>query len=762
MPRALKWTLWTLLALVLLLAVGVFAATRLIDPNDFKPRISELALEQANLELDISGELAWRFWPSLGVSVGRVDSRVAGEQELFAGLESAHVGVAVWPLLFGEVRMDAVRLDGLELNLVQTADGANWERVGPPEGETAGDDKDPTPEDAGESAPMDIPVTVPELAITNSRLNYRDTTTETDILVEHLNLNAQNVSLKEAFPVALSLRYQDQADIRVDLELDTVAALDMDNNRYRLDPMTLTTEIGGITTMPVSITLEQVLEADLDAERLTLENLDISAAGTRTRGRLEITQWSEQPVFAGKLATEPFDANAALEAIGESPIETSDPDALSKVAMEAEFSGPANSILLKPLKVTLDDSTLSGEAGLADLDSAKLVADLTLDSIRLDDYLPPATEADQGAEQPPTQTDQDAEQPPAETDEDAEQPPVDTVGEQTRPLSTEPLLPLDTLRGLLADARLKIGELHYEDITATDMTFAVTAADGVITLAEANGQALDGRFDMSAQLDASGEEPRMRFSQTLEKLQIQPAVQMALEKDLLKGLLSMKAEGTARGNSEKALMESATGTATLDLKDGTLRGVNFHNTLVAGINDMLGAYQALTSYLPTEKGELPRELREDTHIVDLHMENRLEKKVAYVEKLDAELRKGTLSGAGWFNIQSQEFDFSLGMKSPEFSDNKYFAGRTWPLRCAGNLGGEATDWCRPDKGGFRDIGKSVAAQAAKERVKEELGIDAEGDTPQEVIKDAGRKKAEEEVKKKVEEEVQDKLKDLFR
>ena len=110
MARAIKIFLIVIAALVVLLAATVFVVTQVIDPNDFKPQIREQAMAQANLDLEIPGDLAWQFWPSLGVSLGRTEARIAGEEELFAGINSASVGVAVWPLLFGQVEMELLIL----------------------------------------------------------------------------------------------------------------------------------------------------------------------------------------------------------------------------------------------------------------------------------------------------------------------------------------------------------------------------------------------------------------------------------------------------------------------------------------------------------------------------------------------------------------------------------------------------------------------------------------------------------------------------
>ena len=739
MARAIKIFLIVIAALVVLLAATVFVVTQVIDPNDFKPQIREQAMTQANLDLEIPGDLAWQFWPSLGVSLGRTEARIAGEEELFAGINSASVGVAVWPLLFGQVEMDGVTLDGLEVNLVETADGANWEKIGPQDG--AEEETAPAEEEQpGESGGMDIPLTIPSVAITDGRIRYRNTTDGTDIRVEHFNFNAQDVSLEEPFPMQMSLRYQDQSDMRVDLNLDTTLAADLDNNHFVLDPMTLDADIAGMTTNPLRVHLEQKLDVNLDEDRAQVTDLLLEAAGTRTTGNATVTGLTGEMKVAGQIDTEPFDANAALEAIGEEPIATSDDSALSKVALSATLDGPANSVMVNPLKVTLDSSTLSGKAGLENLETGKIVFDLNLDKITLDGYLPPQSDEEDSAA--------------------ASGAGGGTGGKEggTTQLSEAELIPVDSLRPLLLDGSLKIGELNYDTLQASNIVFNVDAKDGVLRLTKASGDTLQGGFNASGRLDVSGNTPRISFKQNVSSMQLQPVVAMALDKDLAKGIFSMDLDFSASGNSEKALVNSAKGNASMNLADGTVRGLNLYGTLVGGVNDMLGRFQGLSALIPNqESGKLPAALSEDTKIIDLTTKASLNQQVANLDSLEAKLDKGTLSGNGWMNMLTQEFDLKIGMQSPELGGSKYLEDVTWPLRCQGSLAGSPAKWCGPDKEGFAKIAQQAATNAAKGKLKEKLGIDAEGDTTEEVMKNAAKKKAQE----KIEEEMGDKLKGFF-
>lgn len=695
MARAARIVLYVLIGLFALLAITIFVITRLIDPNSFKPQITELAREQANIALDIQGDLGWTFWPSLGVSVGRTEARVGDDEELFAAIDEARLGVAVWPLLFRRVEMDAITLDGLELNLIETEEGGNWERIGGTETAPEDDVTVTSPEQEEDAAALDIPVKIPLVSVSNSRLRYRNLVDGTDITVEHLNLRARDVQLDEPFPVSASLRYQDQDDIRIDLQLETVLGLDLDNNVYTLDPLRLDTSIGGITANPIQIRVDNRIEAALDEGRISVRDLVLDAAGIRTRGELEITGLDDALTLRGQLDTEPFAANDALRAIGEAPIETSDANALRRIGFSATLSGPANSVMLDPLTITLDDSSITGKAGITDLDTLAMMFDLALDRINVDGYLPPSEEV-------------------AEDDSESA---------AARPLSEDPILPLEALRELTLTGKLAIGQMAMMGLDARDVQVEVSAADGLLRLRRAEGKTLEGGFRADASLDARTDTPVTTFNATVSTVQIHPILQALMGEDLFRGLFDMNAEFRTTGNSEKAMFENATGTMTLGLTDALVRGVNLHNTLTSGLNDMLGNYQALAQFIPgTEDGRLPRELREDTEILDLDSRIRLADMIATVERLNADLDRGAkVSGNGWLNIHNSDFDFTLRMRAPEISSQPRISEREWPLRCAGNLAGSPARWCLPSSQAFRDAGRELVARLASDQ----LGIDRE-------------------------------------
>ncbi|MEE4250553.1 MAG: AsmA family protein [Alcanivoracaceae bacterium] len=724
MLRALKILSIIVLALIVLMAGAVFAITRLIDPNDFKPEISAAAREQANLDLKMPGDLSWTFWPYLGIEVGRTEIRIADEEPLFAAFDKVGTSIAVMPLLRGAVQLSGIYLDGVELNLEETAEGANWERIAP------ATEAAPTPEEpTAESSPLNLPVSIPQIALSNGRVRYLSTMDGTDIRIEQLNIDARDVSLDKPFPLEASLRYQDQADMRVDLAVSTTLSMDLDNNVFDLSPLVVDTSLAGLTTLPVQVHARLNMQAALNDDRISLRDLLLEAAGTRTSGNIELTQLSAKPIFRGALSVAPFDANAALQVIGEAPVETNDPAALKKVAMEMTFSGPENSILLEPLKITLDNSTITGVAGLTDIDTGHIRFDLTLDQLVADGYLPPTVEQ-----------------------ASAEEEMLATTETLLPPLSSEPLLPLEDLRALKVDGVFSAGTIKMEDMEMRDLRVLVRANDGLMEMVEAGAQLMDGSFKAEATLDASSDNPVITLAASTSGVQIQPIMQMALDDDLFTGILDLTLSFRAKGNSEQTLADSGNGSLDMTLARGTIRGMNLNNALGEGINDMLGQYQVITQFLPdVDQGRLPPALKEDTEVVQLKATASIDDLIAHIDSLDAQLDRGSLSGKGFLNLRSQAFDMRMAMKVPELSSNKYIADRSWPMRCKGNLAGEVSKWCGADSKAFREIGKDITTQLAKDKLLDRFGIEGQGDSAEEVLKDAAKQKATDELKKKAEE-----------
>ena len=72
MGTPLKWLLRSALTTITLALAAIIYLLVAVDPNDYKPQITNLAANQG-LELSLDGDLAWQFFPQIGIKVERVD-----------------------------------------------------------------------------------------------------------------------------------------------------------------------------------------------------------------------------------------------------------------------------------------------------------------------------------------------------------------------------------------------------------------------------------------------------------------------------------------------------------------------------------------------------------------------------------------------------------------------------------------------------------------------------------------------------------------
>ena len=96
--KLIKWLLWLVLFLVVVaIGAAVFLVTK-VDPNEFKPQISQQVESLTGRKLNLKGDLEWRFYPWVGVTLNDFS---LSNREGFAPdnmLEAAQVDVQLKPI----------------------------------------------------------------------------------------------------------------------------------------------------------------------------------------------------------------------------------------------------------------------------------------------------------------------------------------------------------------------------------------------------------------------------------------------------------------------------------------------------------------------------------------------------------------------------------------------------------------------------------------------------------------------------------------
>lgn len=760
--KILKWSVLGITGLFLSLVVFLMVW---IDPNDYRDDITALVKEQTGLVLAINGNIGWNFYPALGFSVEGLSLATAEGEKPLASVGKVVVSVELLPLFSKQVQVRTLYVDQATANLVVDAYGkANWDALTAAGGETP-----PAEPAAGEPASgMPLAISVPKIVITNTVVEYEDQTVNFYVIAKVQELVVEDVSLDKEFPLHLVASISTNTNIDIDFDLRTFIALDLDAQKYGLHSLDFKAAIAGILGKPFNIALGIDVDADMTAQKINVGHLALQADGVSLPGMqsfgatlagpatadlaadtamvgpltfdalgvkgtltMNLRELTKDLAYNGTLDVQPFNAKNLMRTLGMPAPATTDPLAMTKIALKTGIDGTLTRTMLDKLDITIDGSHLRGSAGIADVATTALVFDLALDSLDADRYLPPAGRA-VAAEAPPSEA-------------------------STATGKPEPLLPVDTLRSLNIDGKFTAGKIIVTQLPMTNITATVKAKNGDIRLDPLSAGVLEGTLRGSVQVDARGNAPRILSTLVLDRVEVGGLVKRFAGKDLFLGKISLNLDADTTGNDIDTLMKKAIGSLDMNFADATLKGMNLTNELNGALTQQLGAFSML---VPDYQKKLPKEMAQDTVFSKLAAKAKLKDGVAEVPSLNAEVKDGAVKGAGKFNIVTMDFDYSVAMTSAQLADNKYFAGSEFPVHCKGNINGSPASWCKPDSKAIGDMLKKAAGKAATDRVKTELasklGVDVGSGTgdAKETVKKEAEKKAKEEVNKQLEKALQ--------
>ena len=199
--RILKYVLFVLGGLVILIGAMVAYVAATFDPNEYKPRIVQAVKERTQRTLKLEGDIGLSFWPSIGAKVGKVSLSERASEREFAAVEELRVSLKLLPLLSKEAVVDTVRIRGLRANLVKGKDGRlNVEDLaGAPGAKDA-----PAPKGGQPGFKVDVA----GVDIENATIAYTDQAAGTKVTLSRLNLKTGRIAPGVPSRVELSVNIQ--------------------------------------------------------------------------------------------------------------------------------------------------------------------------------------------------------------------------------------------------------------------------------------------------------------------------------------------------------------------------------------------------------------------------------------------------------------------------------------------------------------------------------------------------------------------------
>lgn len=556
----MKKIIYILLGLALAAVVAIAALVSLIDPNQFKPQLVEQVRKSTGRELVIQGDIGWRFWPSLGLSLEQVALRnPAGFAEPdLVRFEQGEASVGLLPLLSHKLEIGKVTLSGAHLFIQTRADGSSnlsdlLKASADPKEEAASEPVATTPLAASDKQPWQI--SLQGIALVDASALVRDDRSGTVSRLEQLDLNLGQLAVDQWVPVTLAAKGA-QGELAFDLKGSAQLKLASDASRSELKDVAL----AGSLSEPT-----QRLDAfSLKADRLALgqwSSLSLSLSGAQGA--------ADKPTLAGTLEgtlKARLDENRQLLEISDAVLAAKlSGDALPRPQMQVKLAGFARAeldkqaVTLSNLVMGVDDALLSGSGAVRLGAVPKVDFDLKGEKLDLDGWL------GQPAKAAPVAATSGAAA-PAGT-------PAQTAVPANRALSTaEP--DLTALKAVDLSGRLQLGSLRLKglDLSAVDLQLAL--AGGQLTLKQFSAGVAGGQVTASGVLDARQQPARYQVHKRVQGVEVRPLLQTLAQTDLLEGKGDLEVEAQGSGLSEQALRSRMQGKVNLKLSDGALHGIN--------------------------------------------------------------------------------------------------------------------------------------------------------------------------------------------
>lgn len=586
-------------SLLIICVAAVIIIPMVVNPNDYKPQVEEAVQQTTGRTFQIEGDIELSFFPWLGLRLNRVSLGNAPgfSREPMARIEEADVKVGVIPMLSRQIVVDTCLLKGLQLYLGMDSSGKpNWMDLLEKQAETS------TPQQAKKSASENQfsieSINVHGVEVSDAKVTWDDQQKKEKFTASSINMKVTGNSLSEPFAASLSLAVDSTIpDIKAEIALTSQITLELPENTMLCNGTQIDVDLQRISLQqsekkPLSgkLKLTGDLKADLGNGLAELKDLELATAleggsipGEKIDAALaaNITlNWLQQtiavtglkvdaynnlsltgaiegkklftsPAVNGSITIKDFSPKALMEAMALPAVDTMDPKALTKMAANMQFSYGADKASIESLIVQLDDAVLTGQMNAAHLSRASGLPSLTfalnVNALDADRYLP-----SKKAKKTLSNSSRNSST-PNETTESAG-------------------LPVELLKSLDVDGRLKIGKLKVYKISASNIEARVFAKNGRVALSPLSLNIFQGTLNTDAVIDASRKTPLSSLVLNLKQLDLEKTLSCFMNTPAAGGSAGLNLDLQAEGSKYIDMLHKLDGKVSLAALDGYIRG----------------------------------------------------------------------------------------------------------------------------------------------------------------------------------------------
>ncbi|GEM_PF-626209 len=547
---------------VLAAIVAITALLLFVDPNQFKPLIAEQTKKQTGLDLVIDGDISWRIFPTLGLSLGKTEVKnpQGFQSENLLKINAIGVDVAVVPLFSRELMVGNVLLDGAEIYLETLKDGrSNLDRLTKKSEPVTTLEKQPSTEKSQKvpetvtsaSAAQEWKINLAGVSVSNASLEIRDAVKDSYTKLYDVGLSVSKFAFDQWTEVTF------EAKGRNNLQAFTAKGqaeftLSQGYASYKLRNIVLDSTFDDPATR-ISLAKVELDTLDFDSTN----KLIVTVKGKASDLDLDLTLHSDLIVdkAISQIQLKSMDLKTKLvgSALPQSPM-------IISAQSDFEFDLNSQLISLELKKLVLNAIELDGNA---------TVQLTTLPKIR---FALHSKNIDVGAFLAGKETTPSAKPEPEEKSTSGKSVPSSTNDVASAKNEVEPdLTALNTLdvQGKVSIDKFKANNTHMQNVIAE---FIVNR--GVVELKSFTSDLYRGSINATAYLDGRKVPATYWAKKQIKNVQVQPLLKDAANNDMLEGTGNIDVNVKGKSLIPENIKQNLAGSVKITFADGAVNGIN--------------------------------------------------------------------------------------------------------------------------------------------------------------------------------------------
>lgn len=658
MGKLTKIILLVFSSLLVLIIAAVVIIPLAVDLNDYKPEIEAAVKDKTGRTLSIGGDIDVSVFPWIGISTGELSlSNAAGfTEQNFVLIGESDIKVKLMPLLSKKIEVSTIVLKGLELHLAKDKQGvSNWDDLSKPaEGEDQKDAQEDM-ESEPDASEFDIStVAVGGLVLENAHISWDDQQAGQHVVIKELNLSSSAVVFNE--PIALEFAFfleNAEPAVTEKLALSTDLIIDETLQKIQLRDFKLNSVTRG-EMIPGGVFDAELLSTivlDLQEQTLALSELQLNTNLIDLTADLNVTQLNSDLQYAGAISLASFNPKALMQQLQMALPETSDKQVLQKLAMDFSLQGTTDSVTLKDLKITLDDTKIEGGVGVKQFNNPAISFQLAVDEIDIDRYSAAKKVAAKSES-----------------------------GNAAKTASGAPvsLIPVDTIRGLNVAGDLSIEKLKVAQLKMQGVALNVQAKQGALKTRHSIRQLYKGQYQGQISINAKPKVPTIALNEKISNIQIEPLLTDLTpgEPAKMKGTANIVANLNTRGHTVDDFKSALAGNLGFSLKKGAVNGFNLQQIIDVGKLTITGK-QMQQNYT-----------NEQTLFSIIKGTATIKKGVVNNPDFLAKSSDADIKGAGTVNLVNEALNYKvMAQLKKDYNKSKVkLSGRSIEINVAGTIG----------------------------------------------------------------------------